>query len=228
MSWRVALSLNVLLHQINEHAPNRDKRSDGSIGDTNHRNRTSDHNPWILDPPGPNVVSARDFTHSPATGCDIGEIFEAIRLSKDRRVKYMIFDWQICSSYPAHGYAAWEWRPYTGPNGHRTHGHMSVQPSKFLYDDPSLWQIGEEMVDRNTKLDPLAVLEGDFKAMLEAGVYTKDTHPGAIVTADTLAAFLNRHHSRVTKKAIAKAVAAGGAGGATVATVIAEIVNRLS
>jgi len=98
VAWRVAQSLNVLLHQINEHAPNRDRRSDGSIGDAAHATRTSDHNPWILDPPGPNVVSARDFTHSPATGCDIGEIFEAIRLSKDRRGEDLIFDWQICSS----------------------------------------------------------------------------------------------------------------------------------
>src|SRR5690606_502945 len=181
VAWRVAQSLNVLLHQINEHAPNRDRRSDGSIGDAAHATRTSDHNPWVLDPPGPNVVTARDFTHSPATGCDIGEIFEAIRESKDRRVKYMIFDWQICSSYATAKYPAWTWRPYTGPNGHRTHGHMSVQPTKSLYDDVTPWQIGEEMVDRNTKLEPLKVLEGEFQEMLNAGVYTKDTHPGALV-----------------------------------------------
>ena len=33
MVWRVAKSLNVLLDQINAIAPNRDKSSDGSIGD---------------------------------------------------------------------------------------------------------------------------------------------------------------------------------------------------
>mgnify|MGYP001562524195 CR=1 FL=1 len=63
MSWRVAKSLDVLLAQINALSPNRDKSSDGSIGDANHSARTSDHNP---DDAG--VVKARDFSNDPAHG----------------------------------------------------------------------------------------------------------------------------------------------------------------
>ena len=45
MSWYVAHSLDQLLAEINASAPGRNKASDGSIGDANHSNSTSDHNP---------------------------------------------------------------------------------------------------------------------------------------------------------------------------------------
>ena len=82
VAWRVADSLGVLLKQINQLAPGRSKVSDGSIGDAAHQSRESDHNPWVLDPPGPNVVTARDFTHDPKNGADMAVVSEALRQSK--------------------------------------------------------------------------------------------------------------------------------------------------
>lgn len=138
MAWDVAKSLDKLLAQVNALAPNRSRRSDGSIGDAAHRAGRSDHNPE--DKPGsePDEVDARDITHDPVGGCDIGRIFEAIRLSclagREHRVKYLIFNRRYCSSN-----TGWQWRPYTGDNPHDKHGHISVND----VDDDSTapWQV---------------------------------------------------------------------------------------
>jgi hypothetical protein len=138
--WRVCKSLEKLRAQINAKAPNRNKASDGGIGDTNHKNRKSDHNPWVLDG-GKGVVTARDFTHDPAGGCDCTKIAESIRAARDARVKYIIWNRRICASAPKNGAAAWAWRQYTGKNGHTHHVHISVQPSKSLYDSDKPWSL---------------------------------------------------------------------------------------
>jgi hypothetical protein len=127
----VAKGLDKLLAQINALAPNRSKASDGSIGDPEHQGRPSDHNP---DAQG--VVRARDFTHDPAHGADMGKISEALRLSRDRRIKYVIFNRRIFSATTQ----PWVWRPYTGSNPHDKHMHVSVVPTSVA-DDTSPWEI---------------------------------------------------------------------------------------
>lgn len=139
MAWRVAKSLDTLLAQINEAAPNRSKISDGSIGDTAHSNRTSDHNPWC----GPGVVTARDFTHDPKNGADMAEIAEALRESKDRRIKYVIFQGRMFSSYATSSFPAWTWRPYSGINEHASHMHLSVQCDGSK-DSTAAWRIARK------------------------------------------------------------------------------------
>jgi hypothetical protein len=139
--WRVAAALDKLLKQINLKAPARSKLSDGAIGDTNHQNRSSDHNPWIIDG-RQGVVTARDFTHDAAHGCDCTQLAEAIRASRDPRVKYIIWNRRICTPLPKDGMPGWAWRPYTGKNGHTHHMHLSVKPLKSLYDSETPWSIG--------------------------------------------------------------------------------------
>lgn len=139
MTWRVAKSLDKLLEQINEIAPNRSKVSDGSIGDASHQaSATSDHNPHC----GPGVVTARDFTDDPQQGADMDAIANALRESKDERLKYVIWAGRMFSSYPASGYAAFQWRPYSGVNPHIKHMHVSVQCNASK-DSVKDWQIGE-------------------------------------------------------------------------------------
>lgn len=157
MSWRVAISLDVLLEQINEMAPYRNKISDGSIGDADHANRSSDHNPWC----GPGIVTARDFTHDPSAGADMDEIAEALRQSRDVRIKYVIWNKRMFSSYSGTGFEAWEWRPYSGPNLHTAHMHVSVQCG--IHDDFGKWSIGKDWFDMASKADLREIVQDELR-----------------------------------------------------------------
>jgi hypothetical protein len=132
MAWRVAKSLETLRNQVNEMAPGRDTSSDGTIGDTAHQGRKSDHNP---DANG--VVTAMDITHDPAHGVNAGELAEMLRLSQDARIKYVISNRRIFSSKNT----PWQWREYSGANAHTKHVHVSVIDEPALYDDTRPWPI---------------------------------------------------------------------------------------
>jgi hypothetical protein len=138
--WRVARSLLALRDQVNRAAPKRNKASDGTIGDAAHCRRKSDHNPWVRDG-NIGVVTAMDITHDQANGCDASAIAEAIRGSRDARVKYIIWNRQIANSSPIGSHTAWDWRPYTGSNPHTKHVHISVKPDKVSFDSTATWQI---------------------------------------------------------------------------------------
>jgi Transglycosylase SLT domain len=141
--WRVAESLQRLLAQVNQMAPSRNKASDGSIGDPRHQSHASDHNPWIVDGKM-GVVTARDITHDPRNGCDAQKIADSIVASRDPRVKYLIWNRQICSSQVQ----PWTWRRYTGSNPHNKHIHISVLPQKAKYDDTSDWHLTQVELQR--------------------------------------------------------------------------------
>lgn len=133
-SWRLAHSLDRLRDQINAAYPERDVTSDGTIGDQAHASRKSDHNPN-----GAGVVTALDITDDDGL---VDSVWNAIRRSRDPRVKYAIHDGRIFSSYDHADGPAWTWRPYSGSNPHTLHGHLSVSSDPALYDDPAPWQIG--------------------------------------------------------------------------------------
>ncbi len=138
--WRVAKSLLVLRGQVNEMAPNRNKASDGTIGDATHQTHNSDHNPWVIDG-NVGVVTALDITNDPNGGCDVNAIAEAIIGSRDIRVKYIIWNRRITSSYPVGSRPAWEWGPYTNSSPHTEHVHISVKSDKPNYDSTDPWMI---------------------------------------------------------------------------------------
>jgi len=136
MAWRVAKSLLKLREQVDAAVPARSKSSDGTIGDAAHASRSSDHNPWVKDA-GTGVVTAMDITHDPSHGVDSYALADHLREVVDPRVKYVISNYRIWnpSVSPA-------WRRYTGTNPHNHHVHISVKPTKSLYDDTSAWDIG--------------------------------------------------------------------------------------
>lgn len=140
--WRVAKSLLLLIEQVNEIAPGRDKASDGTIGDENHQKTDSDHNPWVIDG-SQGVVTAADITHDPKGGCDCGAITAALVGSRDPRIKYIIWNKRMVRSYNKGNIPAWTWSAYTGKNGHTKHLHISVLPTKALYDSAAEWQVGQ-------------------------------------------------------------------------------------
>jgi hypothetical protein len=140
MAWRVAESLEVLRRQLNLAYPKRSKASDGGIGDAAHQSSASDHNPWVKYK-GKGIVTARDFTHDPANGLDCNQLANALVVNRDPRVKYIIWNRRMCSSYPAHGHKAWSWRSYSGKNAHTHHLHLSVQPEPALFDSSVPWKL---------------------------------------------------------------------------------------
>lgn len=142
MTYRVAISLEVLREQVNRIAPDRDKSSDGGIGDEAHASRSSDHNPWFKEN-GVGIVTARDFTNDPAHGMDSHQLALALVASRDERIKYVIDHGRICSG-TGQDHPAWVWRNYTGENKHDHHVHVSVKgglENKRFYDSSAEWKI---------------------------------------------------------------------------------------
>lgn len=136
-SWRLARALGRLRTQVNDRFPGRSKIADGTIGDAAHRARgnKSDHNPWVrLGHLG--IVTALDLTHSPGKGVDTYALAEHLRLSRDRRIKYVVSQRRIFSSTNT----PWEWRAYSG-TPHTGHIHISVSATTSLFDDHRDWSI---------------------------------------------------------------------------------------
>jgi hypothetical protein len=108
-----------LREQIDDSFPDRDRKSDGWIGDAAHSNRKSDHNP----DPSNGVVRAidvdKDFDSRPSTGAYLAD---QIRLcaKKDKRISYIIYAGKIASAK-----SLWRWRTYSGINSHHAHIHIS-------------------------------------------------------------------------------------------------------
>ena len=134
MSWWPCAAGVQLLAQINQRFPNRDKSSDGAIGDVAHSGRTSDHNPAPsfagehgsrLDPSTPpGCVRARDIDED-FTGPDdplANRLLAEMIASNDPRFRYFIFEGLI---YSRTGSAYFRQLPYNGPNAHEHHIHIS-------------------------------------------------------------------------------------------------------
>lgn len=133
-SWRVAKSLETLISQANRQWPSRSRASDGTIGDTRHQAEHSDHNPNSA-----GVVCAWDCTQDPAHGADMARLSENLRLSKDPRIGYVIYNHRIFDGSTYNG--AWTWKPYSGSSPHTDHMHISVVQNARLYDDAASWPV---------------------------------------------------------------------------------------
>lgn len=150
MAYRLAKSLDKMREQFNKHSPNRNKASDGWIGDAAHASTTSDHNPWVKDG-SMGIVTALDITHDPKNGVDTWAIAEHLRQKRDTRIKYVISNKRIFSSTTS----PWVWRNYTGSNPHSHHIHVSVNSQKHHYDAVHPWDLGLTPSDASTPGKPV-------------------------------------------------------------------------
>ena len=134
MAWERTPAAVSLRNEFNAAFPNRDKASDGSIGDSEHSTRSSDHNPDETgatpyeDSDTINEVHAEDVDSDlKRPGWTLFRCFEIIRkraaAGTEVRVQNMICDGQITSR--SWGFS--EWRDYTGSDPHDTHGHVSLR-----------------------------------------------------------------------------------------------------
>jgi hypothetical protein len=120
MTWKLCKAGQQLRQQIDDSYPDRDRTSDGVIGDARHSSRTSDHNP---DAKG--IVRAIDIDRDlsgkkkPDLMPDLADQIRHAAKS-DPRVAYIIFRGKIAS--PRMG---WRWRKYSGINPHDHHCHIS-------------------------------------------------------------------------------------------------------
>ena len=128
MAWHLAPSLAQLRREINTRWPNRDKTSDGTIGDAAHSARASDHNPNSR-----GSVNAIDIDED---GIDAwGLVDLAIT---DPRVNYVIYERKIWQR--KHGFKP---RPYSGINAHTKHIHVSIIQSVAAEQNTAPWGIAK-------------------------------------------------------------------------------------
>ena len=121
MTFKLCKAGQQLRLQVDDSYPDRDRTSDGWIGDTRHSARPSDHNP---DATG--VVRAIDIDRDlsgkakPDLMPDLADQIRLCAKRGDKRISYVIFNGRIASSKKA-----WAWRPYDGINKHNHHCHIS-------------------------------------------------------------------------------------------------------
>jgi hypothetical protein len=118
-----------LREQFDDAFSDRDRTSDGWIGDTRHGARKSDHNPdaqgWVRA-----IDVDRDLSGKakPDLMPDlVDQIRAACKKGSEKRVAYIIFDGSICSPI-----LRWKWRKYTGANKHTHHAHFSFKKEADL------------------------------------------------------------------------------------------------
>jgi len=109
-----------LREQIDDAFPDRDRKSDGWIGDARHQKAgTSDHVPSPID----GIVRALDIdANLDSRANSSAYLADQIRLcaKKDKRIKYVIHLGKIASAK-----SLWRFKKYRGINPHHSHIHIS-------------------------------------------------------------------------------------------------------
>ncbi len=131
--WKLAPSLVSYVKEADRLWPNRDRTSDGSIGDQAHASRASDHNPYE------GWVHAVDLDEDLAAGTDLKSFAEHLRQVRDPRIRYVIYEDRIFKSYVSDAGPAWLWYRYSGPNAHLHHLHLSINRTATARDNLSPW-----------------------------------------------------------------------------------------
>src|SRR3954466_4890576 len=146
-SWVLIPCLKTLFAEFDRIAPNRDKASDGSIGDTAHSQTSSDHNPDetgnvpIRDADRVNEVHAidvdntlreSDLTMEKAVQFLLGRC----RSGAEKRLRYIIYNRRIWSAS-----SGWVQKTYTGASPHTEHAHFSASYETNLEASTASWHL---------------------------------------------------------------------------------------
>jgi len=114
-AWFLNPALTRFRNEVNTRWPNRDKASDGTIGDTAHQGTSSDHNP---DADG--SVDAWDMDDD---GVDVAAVIAAAL--RHESIQYVIYNRKITSR----SWGLGVWRDYVGTSPHTEHVHFNTRPS---------------------------------------------------------------------------------------------------
>jgi hypothetical protein len=113
--------------QVDDSYPDRDRTSDGWIGDARHSARPSDHNPdWKNAVEGIAYVRAIDIDRDlsgkakPDLMPDLADQLRLAAKRGEKRIQYIIFNGKITSAK-----SLWRWVAYRGISPHVKHCHVS-------------------------------------------------------------------------------------------------------
>jgi len=111
-----------LREQIDDSFPDRDRKSDGWIGDSKHASRgnKSDHNPDSINGIVRAIDVDKDLDSRSDTGAYLADQIRLCAKAGDKRISYVIFAGKIASAK-----SFWRWRTYSGINSHHAHIHIS-------------------------------------------------------------------------------------------------------
>lgn len=129
MTWNLAPSLSNLRNEVNARWPDRSKASDGTIGDSAHSARVSDHNPNSR-----GSVNAIDIT---SRGINTGDLIAAAK--RHPSVRYIIHDRTIMNR----DIGSFRARRYSGSNPHTQHVHISIYQSAAAENNTTPWGLSD-------------------------------------------------------------------------------------
>lgn len=171
MAWVLTKNLQAFRDQMNAVFPNRDKTSDGTIGDTAHQAESSGHNPDLTanaeykDGDSKDEVRALDVdsdTGDPNVSMEdiVQHLLVLARAGDLWMIRYMIFNrriWRASNS--------WKQEAYTGASPHTEHLHLSGAYSQSADEDTSADYHLEDLVaitqaDANLIADTLLERDG--------------------------------------------------------------------
>lgn len=161
-TWILVPCLGQLRTELNRIAPGRDTSSDGTIGDTAHQSRSSDHNDDevgevpIRDADGKHEVHAvdldADLRESDLTMEKVVQhIVARCRSGAEKRLRYVIYNrriWEASNN--------WRQRSYNGDNPHDQHAHFSASYETRHEESTESWHLDELRED-----DDVIVRKGD-------------------------------------------------------------------
>lgn len=129
-SWELTIGLTTVTAEFNTVFPNRDKTSDGSIGDQAHQGSKSGHNPdrtgnaEYKDGDAKNEVRAKDLDKDLRSSVTMEQVVQYLvrraRAGIYVPFRYLIYNGRIWSRTDG-----WKTRTYTGSNKHTQHLHLS-------------------------------------------------------------------------------------------------------
>lgn len=184
--WFLCKALQKFKNKLNAEFPDRDRKSDGTIGDSAHSARRSSHNP---DKRG--AVRAIDITHNEEQGINCHSLLAALLASPDRRLWYVIFNGQIYNRKNNFAPAK-----YTGVNAHKHHLHVSVSDDPALYDDEADWNLSFEKPNHTPAATNYNLKKGDKGGAVRA-LQTRLAQEDFLMFSDVDGSFGNKTRNAV-------------------------------
>lgn len=167
MGWVVVPNLDECRDQLNQRFPNRDKSSDGSIGDTSHQASSSSHNPDKTGSPEYRDGDAKDEVRARDIDADLQdpdvtmEMVVQLWVTLARAgvlwwVRYMIYKGRIW--HKRDGYVT---RSYNGTDNHNSHLHLNSdftqEADEVRNTDWHLRELGSKPTPVSNPMDHLDV-----------------------------------------------------------------------